>query len=141
MSHYLHPITFKAEKYMISSEEWETNPDVPKEALRIALEANEEGIPTGIAKHPKYGWMVLMTGQGPFIVWSEVELPEVDKCPCCTCRQQDPTREGCALCWTRNDVQRWINSWETKADLEDHDTGFNCPPKGWAIPCPGREKR
>ena len=43
----------------------------PKEALEVYHQGVKEGIPSAIAHHHKYGWFVLMTGQGPMIAWSQ----------------------------------------------------------------------
>ena len=66
----------EAEHHMIPTDQWETFPGVPPEAIRIAKEGQLQRIPSGIACHPKHGWMVLQTGQGPYVAWSENDLPE-----------------------------------------------------------------
>ena len=102
MSHYLHRIAFEAEKYLIPPDQWEEAlPNMPAEGRKIlqremgelatattikgfSLDADieEEGIdcggpsgPTGLSKHPEHGYIIVGCGQGPFIIWSEKELP------------------------------------------------------------------
>ena len=64
-------LAWEAEKYLIPSEEWDTS-GVPPEALAVVEKSR--GVPVGIARHPKYGWIVLeSSGQGPYVVWWERE--------------------------------------------------------------------
>ena len=77
MSHYLDKIAFEAEQHLIPPNKWEEAlPKLPEEGRKIL---EEEMVapsgPTGLAKHPEYGYMILGSGQGPFIIWSEQELP------------------------------------------------------------------
>lgn len=45
---------------------------VPIGALKAYLESSEDGTPTAIACHPKYGWAVIWTaGQSPGFAWLE----------------------------------------------------------------------
>lgn len=60
------------ESLMVPSDTWDTC-GCPAEVVAHAKEASEEGIPTGIAKHPVYGWHIVMAGQGPMIAWAEGE--------------------------------------------------------------------
>jgi len=78
MSHHLSKIAFGAEKYLIPRAEWECHlPKMPEEGRKILEEemAAPSG-PTGLSKHPEHGYLILGSGQGPFIIWSEKELPE-----------------------------------------------------------------
>jgi len=75
MSHYLAEVTFELEKYGVSPEDWEEHiPNLPKEAQKIMREemACPSG-PTALALHPKYGYVILGSGQGPFIIWADHE--------------------------------------------------------------------
>lgn len=103
MTHYLHKIAFEAEQFLIPPDHWRDHlPHLPEEGRKILqremgelatattikdfnLDADieDEGIecggpsgPTGLAKHPKHGYIILGAGQGPFVIWSEKELPE-----------------------------------------------------------------
>jgi len=70
-------LAFEAENLMIPTADWETREGIPAEALQLAQKETANKVPTGIAQHPKYGWVVVQTsGQGPYIIWSEQELPE-----------------------------------------------------------------
>lgn len=63
------------EDYLISSALWEDlydeMPDECKEVVDSTVE--ELGGPTGIGKHPKWGWFIGASGQGPFVAWREKE--------------------------------------------------------------------
>lgn len=64
------------ETLMVPFETWDTC-GCPAEVVAHAKEATEEGIPTGIAKHPVLGWHIVMAGQGPYIEWAEGdEIPK-----------------------------------------------------------------
>jgi hypothetical protein len=77
--------------------------EIPKKALRLYLEGCEEGHPTAVAKHPKYGYAVIATGgQGPMFVWVEKDLK---KEPCEHCHaercchpKQEPRNRGTMCC-------------------------------------------
>jgi len=75
VSHYLHKIAFEAESNLLPPETWDYLDDLPEEAKRILTEPDAGG-PVGLAKHREYGYIVLGCGQGPFIIWSEREIPE-----------------------------------------------------------------
>lgn len=68
----------------------------------------------------------------------------MEGCPCCTCRY-GRGREGCGACWTRNDVQTWIDGWAKRwNDVQPESHGarrFLCPPSGWAPACPGWKEK
>lgn len=74
MTHYL---AFEAEQFLIPPNEWGEHlshlADEGREIL--AQEMERPSGPTGLAKHPKYGYIILGAGLGPFIIWSEKELP------------------------------------------------------------------
>lgn len=78
MSHHLSKIAFEAERYLILSDFWKDHiPLMPEEGRKIfQKEMNNPSGPTGLAKHPEYGYIIVGSGQGPFIIWSEKELPE-----------------------------------------------------------------
>jgi hypothetical protein len=65
----------EAERHMVPSDDWRTC-GAPLEAVALAEAESEAGYPTGIARHPTLGWMVLMSGQGPFIAWWEGDAHE-----------------------------------------------------------------
>ena len=75
MSHYLSEITFELEKHMINPDKWKEHlPKLPKEAREILeAELKRPSGPTGLAWHPKYKYVILGSGQGPFIIWSDHE--------------------------------------------------------------------
>lgn len=60
-------IAYGLESYMVN---WDTIPwdEVPLEMQGFK---NEDGYPIGAGRHPKFGWFVLASGQGPYIVWTE----------------------------------------------------------------------
>ena len=61
------------EKHLIPTDQWD-NPEVPEEARTLAKSEARTGVPTGIAKHPERGWLVLQTaGQGPCVIWEGPE--------------------------------------------------------------------
>lgn len=58
------------ESLMVPSDTWDTC-GCPAEVVAMAKRASEGGGPTGLAKHPVYGWHMIMAGQGPMIAWAE----------------------------------------------------------------------
>jgi len=78
VSHHLSKIAFEAEKHLIPLSQWRQHlPKMPEEGRAILrMEMDGPSGPTGLAKHPEHGYMILGSGQGPFIIWSEKELPE-----------------------------------------------------------------
>lgn len=55
-----------AEKDLIQNPE-----NVPKYIWDKAQETIAEGISTAIGKNEKYGWFILVTGQGPMFIFKE----------------------------------------------------------------------
>lgn len=71
MQEYDQQFAMDTEKYLVPSETWHTC-GAPTDAIEVAEEGTAEGIPSGIAKHPTLGWVVLMSaGQGPFVAWAK----------------------------------------------------------------------
>lgn len=60
---------FEFEKHLIENpQQWE----VPSRAWEIYQKDLEEGYPTGISKHPEFGFAVISScGQGPMVLWKE----------------------------------------------------------------------
>ncbi len=85
---------FELEGYLVKEDQHQ---NAPAEAIKIYNEGVAEGVPTGIAKHPRFGWFVIQTsGQGPYVIWEEPEtcqrcdkvFEESDgylRCPKCGC--------------------------------------------------------
>lgn len=84
MSHHLEPIAFECETHIIKKDDfYKYDGKVPLEIQKyidlinsndMNAFLNKYGGPTAISLHPKYGWVVLGCGQGPFIMWSEKEI-------------------------------------------------------------------
>ena len=66
------------EKYMIPSDKWDEC-SAPDELLKLAKKDSAQGYPTGISRHPDYGWFGLGTGQGPYVWWCETSWGEFEK--------------------------------------------------------------
>lgn len=59
------------EKYLISGDWYSYQNNIPFDVIQRAIKTRNEGIPTGIGKHPEKGWFILVTGQGPHFIWRE----------------------------------------------------------------------
>lgn len=70
------------ERLMVPSDTWDVC-GCPAEVVAMAVRASTDGIPTGLAKHPVYGWHMLMAGQGPMIAWADGD--EIPPAPSQTC--------------------------------------------------------
>lgn len=73
-------LAYKAEEYLIPASALSVDPSYPDEINKFIRLANggdikafleEYGGLTGVARHPEYGWILLGSGQGPFIIWME----------------------------------------------------------------------
>ena len=60
---------WKLEKKLVPQSDWGM---IPKKVTDIANEGLREGVPTGIARHEKWGWCVIWSaGQGPAFAYVE----------------------------------------------------------------------
>lgn len=47
--------------------------DFPYHAKKLLNDSIKEGIPSAAGYHEKYGYFILMSGQGPMIAWIQYE--------------------------------------------------------------------
>ncbi len=79
------PTAMSLEKFLLPTDEWmrEDHPwrsIVPRDKIDLIDEAMDERFSVGVAYHPDWGYALLGTGQGPFVIWSEFNLEEYAKC-------------------------------------------------------------
>lgn len=75
-------LAFESEQYLIPSSQLTESPEYPDEVNKFIRLAkgnvmeflDEYGGSTGVAKHPEHGWIMLGTGQGPFVMWMENKM-------------------------------------------------------------------
>ncbi len=61
----------KLEPYLIPPP-WSTDM-IAKFPDHVRLELRTKGAPVGLGYHNDYGWFALGTGQGPFVIWTELD--------------------------------------------------------------------
>ena len=75
-------IAYNLEKFIIYPEEW-TGADeraIPPDVFKMVNdEIKVGGPPIGIAYVPNWGYCVLASGQGPFVVWSQFDIEKYAK--------------------------------------------------------------
>lgn len=68
-------MTIGLEKYLICPVNWDDDISwrgiIPRQYVEELDSAAPGRQPIGLGRHPKGGWFVMCSGQGPFVAWSE----------------------------------------------------------------------